>query len=134
MKKIAVVLAALFLSACAATGVKVTDDQLSQFHEGQTTKQEVIAALGQPTTTMRNADGTTMVMYTYSEARTRASTFIPIVGAFAGGVDSRASTAVLTFDQNGVLKSTSTSESQYGTATGIAVDGGAPVTDQPRKP
>ncbi|WP_322997957.1 outer membrane protein assembly factor BamE domain-containing protein [Castellaniella sp.] len=134
MKLLTALISTFILSACAATGVKVTDDQLSQFHEGQTTKQEVIAALGQPTTTMRNADGTTMVMYTYSEARTRASTFIPIVGAFAGGVDSRASTAVLTFDQNGVLKSTSTSASQYGTATGIAVDGGAPVTDQPRKP
>ncbi len=133
MKKLSAVLVALLLSACASSGVRVTDDQMSQFKEGQTTKQEVIAALGQPTTTMRNSDGTTMVMYTYSEARTRGSTFIPIVGAFAGGVDTRSSNVVLTFDQRGVLQSTSSSSSQYGTATGIAVDGGGPVTDQPRK-
>src|SRR5690554_6309650 len=109
MKKIAAIAAALILAGCASSGVRVTDDQMSQFKEGQTTKQDVIAALGQPTTTMRNSDGTTMVMYTYSEARTRGSTFIPIVGAFAGGVDTRSSNVVLTFDQRGVLQSTSSS-------------------------
>jgi outer membrane protein assembly factor BamE (lipoprotein component of BamABCDE complex) len=133
MKKIAAIVAALILAGCASSGVRVTDEQMSKFHEGQTTKQEVIAALGQPTTTMRNADGTTMLMYTYAEARTRGSTFIPIVGAFVGGVDTRSNNVMLTFDQQGVLKTTSSSSSQYGTATGIAVDGGGPVTDQPRK-
>lgn len=133
MKSIVIAIAALALSACASSGVRVTDDQLSQFQEGQTTKQEVIAALGQPTTTMRNADGTTMIMYTYAEARTRGSTFIPIVGAFTGGVDTRSSNVVLTFDQQGVLQNTSSSSSQYGTATGITVDAGGPVPDQPRK-
>lgn len=134
MKKIAALAAALVLAGCASSGVKVSDDQLSQFKEGQTTKQEVISVLGQPTTTMRNADGTTMVMYTYAEARTRASTFIPLVGAFVGGMDTRSNNVVLTFDQQGVLQNTSSASSQYGTASGIAVDAGGPVADQPRKP
>src|SRR5690606_14654630 len=86
MKTITTALAALMLTACASSGVRVTDEQMSQFKEGQTTQQDVITALGQPTTTMRNADGTTVLMYTYAEARTRGSTFIPIVGAFVGGV------------------------------------------------
>ena len=128
---------ALFLSislaGCASTGVKITDDQISQFKEGETTSQEVIARLGRPTTTMRNPDGTTMLMYVYAEARTRASTFIPIVGMFAGGVDSRSNSVVLTFDQQGILQNTSSSSSEYGTASGIAVDAGGPVQDQPRK-
>jgi outer membrane protein assembly factor BamE (lipoprotein component of BamABCDE complex) len=133
MKKLAAIAAALTLAGCASSGVRITDEQMSQFKEGQTTQQDVITALGQPTTTMRNADGTTVLMYTYAEARTRGSTFIPIVGAFVGGVDTRSNNVMLTFDQQGVLKTTSSSSSQYGTATGIAVDGGAPVTDQPRK-
>ena len=133
MKKLAAILAALLLSACASSGVRVTDDQLSQFKEGQTTKQEVITALGQPTTTIRNADGTTMIMYTYAEARTRGSTFIPIVGAFAGGMDTRSNNVVMTFDRQGILQNTSSSSSQYGTATGITVDAGGSVPDQPRK-
>ncbi len=133
MKSIVIAVAALALSACASSGVRVTNDQLSQFKEGQTTKQEVLAALGQPTMTMRNADGTTMIMYTYAEARTRGSTFIPIVGAFAGGVDTRSNNVMLTFDRQGILQNTSSSSSEYGTATGIAVDAGSPVTDQPRK-
>lgn len=133
MKKLAAIVVALTLAGCASSGVRITDEQMSQFKEGQTTQQDVITALGQPTTTMRNADGTTVLMYTYAEARTRGSTFIPIVGAFVGGVDTRSNNVMLTFDQQGVLKTTSSSSSQYGTATGIAVDGGAPVADQPRK-
>lgn len=133
MKKFAAALAALVLTACASSGVRVTDEQMAQFHEGQTTKQEVIAALGQPTMTTKNMDGTTTLMYSYFESRVRGSTFIPIVGAFAGGADSRSNSVVLTFDQQDVLKSTSSSSSQYGTAAGIAVDAGGPVTDQPRK-
>ena len=94
---------ALTLSGCASTGVQVTDDQIAQFKEGQTTKQQVIATLGQPTTTMRNSDGTTMLMYTYAEARTRASTFIPIVGMFTGGVDTRSNNVVLVKGQTDIV-------------------------------
>lgn len=134
MKKqiIAIALVAL-LAGCASSGVRVTDDQISQFKEGQTTQQEVITALGAPTSRMRNSDGTTILMYTYAEARTRGATFIPIVGMFAGGVDTRYSSVSMTFDKDGVLENHTTFGGETGTATGIAVDAGGPVLDQPRK-
>ncbi|WP_298016678.1 hypothetical protein [uncultured Castellaniella sp.] len=134
MKKIAALAAALALAGCASSGVKVSDDQLSQFHEGQTTKQEVIAALGQPTTTMRNMDGTTTLMYSYVESRARPSTFIPIVGAFVGGADTRSNMVMMMFDHQDILSRYTSSSSQTGTSTGLATDAGGPVADQPRKP
>lgn len=133
-KSLSVALAAVFLSACAATGVKVTDDQVSQFKEGETTRSEVVAALGSPTSTMRHSDGTSTLIYTYAESRTRASTFVPVVGIFAGGVDMRSSQVILDFDENGILVGSTSSEDEFGTASGIAVDAGDPVLDQPRKP
>lgn len=133
MKKLVVLVASLLLAGCASSGVRVTDAQLSQFHAGQTTEQQVIATLGTPTMQMHNSDGTSTLMYTYAEARARPSSFIPVVGIFAGGVDSHSNSAMLTFDKNGVLQRYSTSQGENGTAAGIAVDGGAPVADQPRK-
>lgn len=81
---------------------------------------------------MRNADGTTMLMYVYSEVSTRPSTFIPIVGAFVGGMDTKSNSVTLRFDKDGKLLYYSSSEIALGTASGIAVDA-APVTNQPRK-
>ncbi len=131
-KAVAAVVASIVLVGCAATGVQVKDEQLSSLVPGQTTQEEVIAALGKPTNRIRNSDGSTTILYTYAEARTRASTFIPIVGLFAGGVDTNHSTAILRFDKEGKLIDHSMSEGEMGTATGVSVDA-APVQNQPRK-
>lgn len=130
---IAAVAVSVALVGCAASGVQVKDEQLSSLAPGETTQQEVIAALGKPTSRIRNSDGTTTILYTYAEARTRASTFIPIVGLFAGGVDTNHSTAILRFDKEGKLIDHSMSEGEMGTATGVSVDA-SPVQNQPRKP
>ncbi|OZI21743.1 hypothetical protein CAL18_12530 [Bordetella genomosp. 7] len=122
------------LSGCAATGVQVKQGQLDQFKQGETTRQEVVAALGKPTTQMRNSDGTTTLLYTYAESRTRPETFIPFVGAFVGGVDTNSSHVTLTFDQAGKLLSYSSSESEMGTGMGMAAGQVEAVQNQPRKP
>ena len=121
------------ITACTSSGVRVTDDQMSQFHEGVTTKQEVVSALGNPTMTVRNNDGSSALIYSYFEARTRGSSFIPIVGAFVGGADTRQNTVTINFDRSGVMQSYSSTSGETGTATGIATDTDGPVLDQPRK-
>lgn len=136
MKKITFAALAVCISVagCASSGVRVKDEQLAEFVPGKTTKQDVIARLGVPTSSMRNSDGSSMIMYTYSEARTRATTFIPIVGLFAGGVDTNATNVMLQFDPEGKLLSHSSSETALGTATGVAAGSVDSVPDQPRKP
>jgi len=124
----------IVLGGCAATGVQVKQGQLEQFKQGETTKQDVMAALGKPTTQMRNSDGTSTLLYTYAEYRTRPETFIPFIGGFIGGADTNSSNVSLTFDQAGKLLSYSTSESELGTGMNIAAGQLEPVHDQPRKP
>jgi outer membrane protein assembly factor BamE (lipoprotein component of BamABCDE complex) len=124
----------LALCGCIATGAKVTEDQLTQFHKGSTTIDQVVAALGQPTTSMLLPSGERMIMYTYVQAQTRPATFIPIVGAFAGGADSKSNSAMLTFDNAGVLKSYSASSSAFGSGMGAASGTGYEQTpQQPRQ-
>ncbi|MFU1907699.1 hypothetical protein ACLRAJ_17150 [Bordetella avium] len=131
-------LAALFVTAalagCVSSGVRVKDEQLSAFVPGQMTTQEVIASLGQPTTQMRNADGTSMLMYSYVEAKARPASYIPFLGAFVGGADSSSNMVQLHFDAAGKLVQHSSSQSNYGTGTGYAAGSVDSVPDQPRRP
>lgn len=128
-----VALVSVVLAGCAASGVRVTDDQLSTLKPGETTEAQAVAAFGKPTMRMRQADGSVLVMYTYIEVSTRPETFIPFVGAFVGGADSRTNTVTLRFGPDGSLMDTSASESQIGTGTGLAAGAPDPRLPQPQK-
>lgn len=110
--------ALLALAGCAATGVKVTDAQVSAFKPGEATEAQVVQALGQPTMRMRLGDGSVMVVYTYAEASVRPATFIPIVGGLVGGSDSRSSSVSLRFGADGKLIDTTSSTATYGIGMG----------------
>jgi outer membrane protein assembly factor BamE (lipoprotein component of BamABCDE complex) len=108
------------LGACAASGVHVSEDQLSNLKEGQTTYGQVVGTLGNPTTKTRTPLGDTQIMYIYSEYQTRPETFIPYVGGFVGGADTRSNIVTLTFNKKGVLQNYSQSETAMGTASNLS--------------
>lgn len=122
MRKI-LLLSALVLTGCAATGVRVDQNQMSGFQTGKTSYEDVVAQLGQPTEITRKSDGNTTASYIYSEYQTRPETFIPYVGMFVGGGDTRMNTAMFEFNSKGILIDHSYSESQFGTNTGITAGG-----------
>lgn len=132
-KPLATIAIAALLSACASSGVKVTEDQTSGFVKGQTTRSEVISKLGKPTMQTRLSNGTRLLQYTYAESSVRASTFIPIVGAFVGGADTSTSNVQLSFDEQDRLTDITHSEGEIGSGTGFAAGAPAPAIDQPRK-
>jgi len=132
--RLLVALLSVGLIGCAATGVRVDESQLSHFQKGKTTYAEVVAALGQPTTTSVLSDGRRLALYSYAEAQARPETFIPIIGPLVGGADTRSSMVSFQFDEAGILQSYSSSQSQYGSAMGFS-SGASPadrVTAQPR--
>lgn len=116
-------LTVMVITGCAATGVRVDESQISNFQKGKTTYEEVVAQLGQPTEITRKSDGNTTASYIYSEYQTRPETFIPYVGMFVGGGDTRMNTAMFEFNSKGTLIDYSYSQSQFGTNTGIAAGG-----------
>lgn len=127
-------LLAAALTGCAATGVKVTDAQVTAFKPGEATEAQVVGALGQPTMRMRLPDGTVMVVYSYAEATIRPATFIPLVGGLVGGADSRSTSVSLRFGADGKLIDTTSTSATYGTGMGPAagkVD--TTSTQQPRQ-
>jgi outer membrane protein assembly factor BamE (lipoprotein component of BamABCDE complex) len=127
-------IAALSVASCAATGTQVKPEQLAQFERGKTTYQDVVAAIGKPNNTTITADGNRTAMYIYAESSMRAATFIPYIGPFVGGMDTRSNMVMMMFDRQGVLQNYSASEGASGTGMGFASGVSAtPVPSQPKQ-
>jgi hypothetical protein len=118
MRKLLFVAAALGLASCASAGIKVEEAKVKSFKKGTTTSLEVVQELGTPTERSFAADGTTKISYTYAESQIRPATFIPIVGLFAGGSDTRYSAVSFEFDKQGILTDYNSSESVIGASVG----------------
>lgn len=130
MKKILIVAVASSLLGCASAGVKVAPEQLTDFKPGVTTMAQVVEKLGQPTGTQTSSNGESTLVYSYGESRIRGATFIPIVGLFAGGTDTRSTAVKLRFGQDGKLIDYDSSSSAQGASLGGRTE---PVSDQPRR-
>jgi hypothetical protein len=125
MRGIVVFCVAGFLAGCAASGVKVTEQQAQEFKVGTSTYTDVVSALGPPTTSMVASNGTRTAMYNYKAVRSQAQNFIPYIGGLVAGYDTQATSVTFTFDPRGVLASTTSSETGVGTGANLAAGSGA---------
>jgi len=106
MRLAAFLISLAFLSGCAhQTGVQVSRDEANEIIVGETTKAEVIQLLGEPNGSMLGASEGSAESFWYNgaEAQTRPETYIPVVGLFLGGIDSKGSSLIISFDKNGVV-------------------------------
>src|SRR5262249_623656 len=119
---------------CFATGAQVNEQQLATFEKGRTTYSEVVATLGTPTSQSLDAEGDRSASWFYFESKARPETFIPIVGPFIGGADSKTNIVVMYFDQRGVLTNFTSNSSQLGSGRGLSSGANMNrVADQPRQ-
>ena len=112
------VLSAAMLVGCVSVGnERVGKLTASPNLEGQT-KDVVVALVGEPMTKAFGQDGAEVWSYYYTHAQVKASTFIPIIGGFVGGADSRSKQLAVRFGQDGkvnaVLFNDTTNEIQQG--------------------
>ena len=95
-----VIVGIFFLSGCATTysnGVKLDRSKVSQIQKGVTTRAEVEVLFGPPAYVSLMNDGRRMMSYNFTETTTGCTpaTFIPLVGAFTGGVRGQTKTQAL---------------------------------------
>jgi hypothetical protein len=133
MKLLVLLASAMMLAGCVSAGVKVDEKNLAAFEKGKTTYSEILSRLGPPTTSTLMPDGSRMLMYSWVQASARPQNFIPLIGPFVGGADSRSSNVIIWIGTDGTLASYSASQSQYGMGRGLEA-GSDPgrVPDQPR--
>lgn len=130
--RICAFLCALLIAGCVSHGVQVSAEKVAQFKPGVTTEADVVAALGQPTS-VTSMNGQRLLSYAGAQAQARPTSFIPIVGLFAGGADVRYSMTMFKFGADGKLVDTTQTNGASGANTGLAAGTMPPVADQPRK-
>jgi hypothetical protein len=71
--------------------------------ERKVTRAEIDKWFGSPKQTTRMGESTTF-QYHFARASAKPEGFIPIVGAFAGGVNMQNQMVSVTFDRNGIVR------------------------------
>jgi hypothetical protein len=116
------ILVCLAAGACASAGTKVDPETVASFVRGRTTVAEAEAALGEPNGMEQKADGSTALSYVYTRTSVRAVTFVPIVGAFAGGADAKTQKVVLRFGTDGTYQGADSASGSAGAGYGLSAD------------
>lgn len=89
------------------------------FVVGVDTFETVRAKLGKPQFTSLNSDGTRIAAFSLVKSRVKGTSFIPIVGMFAGGAKSNVSIKTFVFGKDGKLASFTGSEANSNCDTSI---------------
>lgn len=103
-KAIMAILTLGVLFGCASTGTLLTQEQINQLKIGETTYDQAVAILGEPQDIDLDAEGNRILVYIHQKSTAKAVNFVPILGSFAGGVDTETSKTKLIFGKDGVLK------------------------------
>ena len=102
------ILAALIfcLEGCATTGSShiVDDSKIGQIQKGVSTKEDVRSLFGDPTKVEFTDAGFEVWEYIYSKSQTRATSFLPYLGAAVGGSDSITHTLTIQFTEEGTVR------------------------------
>jgi outer membrane protein assembly factor BamE (lipoprotein component of BamABCDE complex) len=102
-------LALFIVNGCGATsGTRQIQDETrasieSKITKGTTTKEDVRAMFGDPIMSHFTDSGNEEWQYYFSKNKVKATSFIPVVGAFKSGMNEDRKTLVILFDQNGVV-------------------------------
>ena len=116
-----ILLIIIFLTGCTASGVYVSEVDAVNFQKGKTTLDEVLAQLGDPVNKTIKSNGDIFITYAYTEAKARPETYIPYIGALVGGADAMTTATVFRFDDSGILKDYTFSETKTGTKNNLSV-------------
>ncbi len=103
MLRIIALTTALFISGCASYGNKIDSSYAANIEKGVTTESQVLGALGNPMSVGITPDGKRFAVYMYTYAQAKASSFIPVVGLFAGGSNTETQMLQIWYDENGVV-------------------------------
>lgn len=116
---LSILITAALLAGCASAGRPIAQQNVSQIKTGVTTETDLVRLFGPPNSKSLSSEGKTLMMWVYSESQVKGTTFIPIVGAFAGGVNSRTQTLQVLIGRNGKVERYVTNDSPIEARSGI---------------
>lgn len=122
------ILLIVFFVGCATVGRKIDFSKVDKIKIDKTTQRQVLSYLGSPDTITRQRSQT-IYMYQYVNVSSRPENFIPIFGAFAGGMDTQSQMVMITFNQDGIVKDVYSSMSSSDVDSGLNAGSKADVKE-----
>lgn len=119
MKNLPFLLAAALLCGCASVGHKLDQSKVDQIKKGETTREQVIQLIGSPNQITRDSAGRMTFQYMYVRSTAKASTFIPVVGIFAGGANIQNQITMVTFNSSNIVSDVFTTYGANEMNTGV---------------
>ena len=102
---VSVVVFLFLLQGCGGSyGKKVNEYEASKIEPEKTTKEQVVQYLGEPASKTKTSNGCEIWTYIHGSTKVRPETYIPVVGAFAGGADTASESFIVNFSQDGKVK------------------------------
>lgn len=98
-----VILSTFIITACAHSGTKIQQHQVEKLIEGKTTLEEAIAIFGKPINQTLMPDGRKSIMWSYLKTQPNAAMYIPVVGLFAGKMNTDMDTLQAFFNEDNIL-------------------------------
>jgi hypothetical protein len=86
-----------------SSGRKIDSKSITAIEKGKTTRWQLLDVLGPPASVTISHDGKKLLQYAYIEVKTKAASYIPVVGLFAGGPDVSTQSLQVVCDQNDTL-------------------------------
>jgi len=111
------------IGGCVSAGREVTQKDMAGIEKGKTTTVDVKSRLGKPNSQTIDSEGRQIYTYFFIHSQARPESFIPIVGAFVGGADTRNSYTTFIFDSEGILQSYTQSEGGIGAGQNMSSTG-----------
>ena len=133
MKKITFMLfIAVIISGCVSSGRQLDPDKVSQIKKGDT-GQHVLDLVGQPDR-VTTTDNLTVWSYSFASVTPTAATFIPVVGAFAGGSNIKSQALFVTLGPDGTVVSITSSYGTTSTVMGAGSNTELTPTEEGKRP
>ena len=104
MRLIPLLLLGAALCGCASVGRKIDQSKVEQIQRGVSTREDVRKLIGSLDSMTKDSDRREIWTYFYSSATSKPESFIPIVGAFAGGVNMRTQHTMIFFGEDGKVE------------------------------
>ena len=134
MKRKIMFVALVAICGCVSVGRKIDQTKIEQITAGKTTRNQVVKLIGSPDQITTTAPGNVIFNYVFIHSTPKASTFIPVIGAFAGGANVQNQTLIITFT-NDIVSSmiNSYGGSEMGTGANAATSADLPDTTENKR-
>lgn len=105
LKLFILVFASAIAAGCASTyGNKINTTDVTFIRKGETTKNELIKRLNEPSDQMRDANGNETLIWSYTKTTTDGVGMVPVAGLFFGKQDVESQSLIVSLTKSGVVK------------------------------